>query len=132
MQDSHASPAKRFNESISQNQREGSLSQIVSSIYDHSGNVPDDAIQDENRNPYVHDPGAQTLGIQKVCYAVRDIRSIGEQSGRTTGRLGSTGLQAMPLEGRHSWNSGAHLHSWQLALLSSSTAAIIAGPCHSQ
>ena len=25
------------------------------------------------------------------CYAVRDIRSIGEQSGRTTGLLGSTG-----------------------------------------
>ena len=59
-------PAKRFNESISQNQREESLSQIVSSIYDHSGNVIDDAIQDENRNPHVRDPGAQTLGIQKV------------------------------------------------------------------
>ena len=58
-------PAKRFNESISQNQREESLSQIVSGIYDHS-NVIDDAIQDENRNPYVRDPGAQTLGIQKV------------------------------------------------------------------
>ena len=58
-------PAKRFNESISQNQREESLSQIVSSIYDHS-NVVDDAIQDENRNPHVRDPGAQTLGIQKV------------------------------------------------------------------
>ena len=39
-------PAKRFNESISQNQREESLSQIVSSIYDHSGNVINDAIQD--------------------------------------------------------------------------------------
>jgi hypothetical protein len=58
-------PAKRFNESISQNQREESLSQIVSSISDHS-NVIDDAIQDKNRNPYVRDPGAQTLGIQKV------------------------------------------------------------------
>ena len=57
-------PAKRFNESISQNQREESLSQIVSSIYDHSGNVINDAIPDENRNPYVRDPGAQTLGIQ--------------------------------------------------------------------
>ena len=61
-------PAKRFNESISQNQREESLLQIVSSIYDHSGNVIDDAIQDENKNPHVRDPGAQpeTLGIQKV------------------------------------------------------------------
>ena len=59
-------PAKRFNESISQNQREESLSRIVSSIYDHSGNVIDDAIQDENRNPHVRDPGAQTLGIHKV------------------------------------------------------------------
>ena len=58
--------AKRFNESISQNQREESLSQIVSSIYDHSSNVFDDAIQDENRNPHVRDPGAQTLGIHKV------------------------------------------------------------------
>ena len=29
-------------------------------------NVVDDAIQDENRNPYVRDSGAQTLGIQKV------------------------------------------------------------------
>ena len=43
------------------------------------------------------------------CYAIRDIRSIGEQSGLTTGRLGSTGLQAMPSEGPHSWHSGAHL-----------------------
>ena len=43
------------------------------------------------------------------CYAIRDIRSIGEQSGRPTGRLRSTpGLQAMPSEGRHSWHSGAH------------------------
>ena len=58
-------PAKRFNESISQKQREESLTQVISGVYDHS-NVPDDAIQDENRNPYVHDPGAQTLGIQKV------------------------------------------------------------------
>ena len=45
-------PAKRFNESISQNRREESLSQIVSGVYDHS-NVIDDAIQDENRNPHV-------------------------------------------------------------------------------
>ena len=39
---------------------------------------------------------------------MRDIGSIGEQSGRTTGRLGSTGLQAVPSEGKHSWHSGAH------------------------
>ena len=58
-------PAKRFNESISQNQREESLQQIVLGVYDHS-NVVDDAIQDENRDPHVRDPGAQTLGIQKV------------------------------------------------------------------
>ena len=49
------------------------------------------------------------LARPKGCYAVRNIRSIGEQSGRTTGRLGSTGLlQAMPSEGRHSWHSRAH------------------------
>ena len=41
------------------------------------------------------------------CYAVRDIGSIGEQSRRTTGRLGSTGLRAMLSEGRHSWYTGA-------------------------
>ena len=45
-------PAKRFNESILQKQREESLAQGVSGVYDHS-NVFDDAIQDENRNPYV-------------------------------------------------------------------------------
>ena len=39
--------------------------QVISGVYDHS-NVPNDAIQDENRNPYVQDPGAQTLGIEKV------------------------------------------------------------------
>ena len=44
----------------------------------------------------------------QLCYAVCNIRSIGEKSGSTTGRLGSTGLQAMPSEGRHSWHSGAH------------------------
>ena len=37
-----------------------------------------------------------------------------------TGQLGSTGLQAMPWEGRHSWHSGAHL-----PLLSSPGLAII-------
>ena len=58
-------PAKRFNESILQKQREESLTQVISGVYDHS-KVPDDAIQDENKNPYVRDPGAQTLGIQKV------------------------------------------------------------------
>ena len=61
----YGSPDKRFNESMSQSQREESLLQIVSGVYDHS-NVIDDAIQDENRNPHVRDPGAQTLGIQKV------------------------------------------------------------------
>ena len=65
-------PAKRFNESISQNRREESLSQIISGIYEHS-NVIDDAIQDENRNPHVRDPGAQTLGIQKVVPCPGDI-----------------------------------------------------------
>ena len=54
-----------------------------------------------------HLNGTRRLTLEH-CYAVRDIRSIGEQSGRTTGRLGSTGLQAMPSEGRHSWHSGAH------------------------
>ena len=48
----NASPAKRFNELISQKQREELLTQIVSGVYDPS-NVVDDAIQDENRNPYV-------------------------------------------------------------------------------
>ena len=56
----------RFNESISQKHREKLLSQVVSGVYDHSGNVIDDAIQDENRNLHVRDQGAQTLGIQKV------------------------------------------------------------------
>ncbi len=32
-----------------------------------------------------------------------------KQSGCTTGRLGSTGLLAMPSEGRHSRHSGAYL-----------------------
>ena len=41
------------------------MPQVVSGTYDHS-NVFDDAIPDENRNPYVQDPSAQTLGIQKV------------------------------------------------------------------
>ena len=54
--------AKRFNESISQNQLDESLLQIVSGVYDHS-NVVDNAIQDENRNPHVGDVGAQTLRI---------------------------------------------------------------------
>jgi hypothetical protein len=40
--------------------------------------------------------------------AVCDIRCICELSGRTTGRFGSTGLRAMPSEGRHSRHSGAH------------------------
>ena len=61
----NASPAKRLNESISQKQREELLAQIVSGVYDHS-NVVNDAIQDENRNPYVQYQGAQTLGIKRV------------------------------------------------------------------
>ena len=44
---------------------------------------------------------ARPKGCCNICY----IR--GEQSGRTTGRLGSTGLRAMPSEGRHSRHSGA-------------------------
>ena len=54
------------------------------------------------------------------CCDICDIRSFGEKSGHTTGRLGSTGLRAMPSEGRHSRHSGA------------STAAIAAGPRHYQ
>ncbi len=61
----NASLAKCFNELISQKQLEELLTQIVSGIYDHS-NVVDNAIQDENRNPYVRYPGAQTLGVEKV------------------------------------------------------------------
>ncbi len=60
----NALPAKRFNESILQKQREELLTQIVSGVYNHS-NVLDDAIQDENRNPYVRYQVAQTLGIEK-------------------------------------------------------------------
>ncbi len=61
----NASLAKRFNESILQKQREEWLTQIVSGVY-YQSNVVDDAIQDENRNPYVQYPCSQTLGIQKV------------------------------------------------------------------
>ena len=45
----NVSPAKRFNDSMSQNQLEESLPQIVSGVYDLS-NVVEDAIHDENRN----------------------------------------------------------------------------------
>jgi hypothetical protein len=48
----NASPAKRFNESILQKQREELLKQMVSGAYNHS-NVVDDAIQHENKNPYI-------------------------------------------------------------------------------
>ncbi len=48
----NASPAKHFNECISQKHREELLTQIVSGVYDHS-NVINDANQDENINPYV-------------------------------------------------------------------------------
>jgi hypothetical protein len=61
----NAAPAKRFNESISQKQREELLTQIVSGVYNHS-NVVDNAIQDENRNPYFGYQGAQTLGMEKA------------------------------------------------------------------
>ena len=47
------------------------MPQVVSGVYDHSivedhSNVFDNAIQDENRSPYVLDPVAQILGIKKV------------------------------------------------------------------
>jgi hypothetical protein len=45
--------------------------------------------------------------MHRSCCDICDIRSSGEQSGLTTGRLGSTGLRAMPSEGRHSRHSGA-------------------------
>ena len=61
----NALPAKRFNESILQKQREELLTQIVSGVYDPS-NVVDDAIQDKNRNPCVQYPSTQTLRIEKV------------------------------------------------------------------
>ena len=51
-------PAKRLNESISQNHPEELLQHIVLGAYDPS-NVQDDASQDENRNPYVQYPGVQ-------------------------------------------------------------------------
>ncbi len=41
------------------------------------------------------------------CCDICDIRSVCKQSGRTTGRLRSMGLRAMPSEGRHSRHSGA-------------------------
>ncbi len=59
----NASPAKCYNESISQKHRKELLTQTVLGVYDHS-NVVDDAIQDENRNPYVRYLGAQILGIE--------------------------------------------------------------------
>ena len=45
--------------------------QAVLGVYDYS-NVINDASQDENRNPYVPYPGAQTLRIEKVV-PCRDI-----------------------------------------------------------
>ncbi len=44
-----------------------------------------------------------------ACCDICDICSVCEQSGRTTGRLGSTGLRAMISEGRRSRHSGAYL-----------------------
>ena len=58
------------------------------------------------------------LARPKGCCNICDIRSFGEQSERTTGRLGSTGLRAMPSEGLHSRHSRA------------STATTAAGPRH--
>ena len=55
----NGSPAKCFNEAISQNQQEELLPQIVSGVYYHR-HVVDNAIRDENRNPHVRYPGAQT------------------------------------------------------------------------
>jgi hypothetical protein len=49
------------------------------------------------------------LARPKGCCDECDIKSFCEQSGRTTGRLGSTGLRAMPSEGRHSRHSGASI-----------------------
>ena len=54
-------PAKRFNESILQNQRDGPRQQDVSGAYDPR-NVFNEASQDENRNPQVWYPGAQIHG----------------------------------------------------------------------
>jgi hypothetical protein len=42
-----------------------------------------------------------------LCCNICAIRSFDEPSGRTTARLGSTGLRAMPSEGRRSRHSGA-------------------------
>ena len=66
-------PAKCLNESISQKQREKLLPQVVSGFYDPShSNVIDDDIQDENRDPHVRDPGAQTLVIKiELGYSMR-------------------------------------------------------------
>jgi hypothetical protein len=49
------------------------------------------------------------MSLRNSCCDICDIRSVCKQLGRTTGRLGSTGLRAMPLEGRQSRHSGAHL-----------------------
>ncbi len=49
------------------------------------------------------------LARPKWCFTTYDIKSIDELSGCTTGRLVSTGLRTMPLEGLHSWHSGAYL-----------------------
>ena len=84
-------PAKRFNESISQKQEEESLPQAVSGVYDHS-NVFDDAIQDENRNPYVRDPGAQNLGTEKVELAPSDVAQMRTFPGKRDCMCGYTVL----------------------------------------
>ena len=76
-----------------------------------------------NRKEGSENPGRMAIDLDGICNAVCDIRSIGEQSGRTAGRLGSTGLQAMPPEGRHSWHSESG---------SSSAVVTMAGLRHSQ
>ncbi len=58
----------------------------------------------------VHPPAGRGRPVDvtdSVCCDVCDLRSVCEQSGRTTGRLGSMGLRAMPSEGRHCRHSRA-------------------------
>ena len=55
-------PAKRFNDSKSQNQRDESLPQVVLGAYDPNYDF-DDASHDKNSIPQVRNPGAQIPGI---------------------------------------------------------------------
>jgi hypothetical protein len=54
-------------------------------------------------------PRRRTARSGGQCYDICNIRSVCEQSGRTTGRLGSMGLLAMPSKGRRSRHSEAYL-----------------------